>query len=85
MTIKERFDQFDTEFLKFNRIENPRHERADLCAFLMLHDFVPGFADMIFLSTKPEDLVDVSDSFIRDLVRCGVIYSSEYDSLIMYV
>jgi hypothetical protein len=45
------FKKHKDEFLRFDRIEAPRHERPDLCAFLMLHDLSPrppkpGYATM---------------------------------------
>lgn len=66
----------ECEFLKFDRIKNPRHPRPDICAFLMLHDAVDepnprakgGYGDMvsgaehdvIFLRTNAEKLAAVA-------------------------
>ena len=101
MTLQEMFEAVDGEFLKFDRIENPRHPAPDLCAFLMLHDLAPALnagdgkaADMvcaaehdeIFLATDCEALAKVATpEIVRDLHRCGVRYDSEYDSLAMFV
>lgn len=82
----------EEERLKFDRVENPRHPRPDLCAFMMLHDLVPAKRDMvcsaehdeIFLDVDPEDLARVAtDDIVRDLVRCGVRYNG--GSLAMFV
>lgn len=35
------FEQHSDEFLKLDRIENPRHPRSDVCAFLLLHELAP--------------------------------------------
>lgn len=89
------------EFLKFKRIKNPVHRRPDICAFIMLDAALPdkaksnGYArdmvsgaehDEIYLDISPEDLAAVAtDELVRDLVRCGVRYSSEFDCLAMFV
>jgi hypothetical protein len=101
VTLKERFDYFDEEFLKFTRIEHPRHPRPDLCAFLMLHDVVPAkphnlgyLSDMVAGAEHDEIWLDTdcgafatvaTDDLIRDLVRCGVRYDEDVDSLAMFV
>lgn len=41
MDLAHLFEQHKDEFLKLDRIENPRHERSDLCAFLLLHELAP--------------------------------------------
>lgn len=87
------FDKFDDEFLKFERVENKRSKRPDLHAFLLLDELVPGTSDMVcaaehdefFIEVSPEKLAEVAtEDQIRDLVRCGVRYSSEVDSLAMF-
>ena len=91
--LHDRFEDADDEFLKFDRIENPRHPRPDLCAFLMLHDLDPQKGDMvgdaqhdeIMLNFDCDKLADVPDSFIVDLHRCGVRYDAEYDTLALFV
>lgn len=82
------------EFLEFDRIENPKHPRPDICAFLMLHDLLGGTGDMVCSASHDEIWLDVNveklakkatPEFIRDLSRCGVWYDSEIDSLCMFV
>lgn len=87
MTIEELEEAFEThneEHCKFERVENPRHPRPDLCAFLMLHDLVLGTQDMvagashdeIWLRTDCDALAAVvTDEQVRDLTRCGVRFS----------
>jgi hypothetical protein len=42
--LKELFEKHsDDEYLKFDRIENPRHPVPDICLFLMLDDICPSF------------------------------------------
>lgn len=76
------FDRHDDEFLKFERVVNPRHPRPDLCAFLMLHDIDPQIGkdmvtaaehDEIWLCVDVEKLAAAAtEDIVRDLVRCGV-------------
>lgn len=100
MTLAEMFEAASDEFLKFDRIENPKHPAPDLCAFLMLHELAPTrnvgngeVADMIsaaehdefYLSTDCDKLAEVATpEIIRDLHRCGVRYDEDYDCLCMF-
>ncbi len=93
MNLSELFAKHENEYVQFERIENPRHYRPDLCAFLMLADAVPGTGDMIsssehdefFLSVDCDELAKVATSeMVRDLVRCGVRYSEDYNCLCMF-
>ena len=98
MTIKERFDQFEDEFLKFERVENKLNNRPDLHAFILLDKIISeddetvdddivacAEHDEIWLSASPDKLESVSDEIIRDLVRCGVRYDEDVESLAMFV
>lgn len=90
------FEAADKEFLKFDRIENPLHPRPDICAFLKLHELVPAHPDRdmvaaaehdeIYLEVDAEALAAVAtQEDIIYLHRCGVRFSSEVDSLAMFV
>ena len=88
------FEEFEHEFLKFDRIENPRHPRRDLCAFLMLDDLLGGKGcmvsgaehDLIYLESRCLLLArKASKEFIRDLVRCGISHDEEGDYLVKHV
>ena len=95
INLKKAFKEADGEYLKFDRIENPLHPRPDICAFLKLHELVPGKGhdivaaaehDEIYLDVSPEDLAAVAtQEDIVYLYRCGVRISSETDSLAMFV
>lgn len=100
MSLHEMFEAATDEFLRFERIENPRHQARDLCAFLMLQEIAPAFNrgdgkmaniisasehDEFYLSTDCKKLAAVAaPELIRDLQRCGVRYSREYDCLCMF-
>lgn len=96
--LQKAFKSRDGEYLEFAKIEKPLHRRPDICAFLML-DAVPRierpgtYGDMvmgaehdeIYLDVTPEELAAVAtDEMVRDLQRCGVRYSTEYDCLAMF-
>lgn len=100
MTVEELTDLFessnDEEFLKFERISrNPGEtERPDLFAFALLDKLVPGTTDIvssaehdqIFLETSIEHLAEVINAEqVITLIRCGVMYDSEFEALSMFV
>ncbi len=85
----------DTEFLKFDSIESKRNSRPDINAFILLNELLPGVSDIVYIVCSAEhdqiwfdiklDGVALTDDQVRDLVRCGVWYDSEVDSLSMFV
>ena len=92
--LAERFEKYEDEHIQFERIESPAHPRPDVCAFLKLHELCPGTRDMvscaehdeIWLSIDPEELnKKATDDDILLLVRCGVRYDDDIDSLGMFV
>jgi hypothetical protein len=93
--IKEFFDAHDDEYGKDDRIRPERrlNRRPDLNAFLLLDRLVPGTHDMvdgaehdqISLYTDCWELSNVaSEEDLLDLIRCGVMYDEEADSLTMF-
>jgi hypothetical protein len=97
MTLNEMaefFENDDDEFLKFDRVTNKRSRRADLHAFILLDELLPGKSgivgaaehDEIFLDINPEELAaKVTQEQLVELSRCGVRYDSGSDSLAMFV
>lgn len=94
--IMEFFYNNEQYYLKFKDISPERkfHNRPDINAFIILDNLVPGFTDIveaaehdqIFLNISVEDLCNVAThDDIKDLIRCGVRYNSEFDCLCMYV
>lgn len=88
------FDKYESEYLKFERVENKLHARPDLCAFLLLdklmphegRDMVCGAAhDEIYLDADCEKLSEVAtENDILTLARCGVHYDSDTGGLAMF-
>lgn len=93
--LAELFEKHNDEYIKFERVENKRHSRPDLHAFLLLDELCPSENDSdmvaaaehdeIYLDVDVEDLaVVVSEDQVIELTRCGVRYSDEY-GLCMFV
>lgn len=93
-TVQERFERIGEEeyaTLKFERVQNPRHPLRDVCAMLMLYDLQPATYKMIANASHDichfatdVDKLDVTDEQIRDLIRCGVHWDSDVESLAMF-
>lgn len=93
--LKAKFDEYDDEFLKFERIgEGTPSLRLDLCAFLLLDKLVPDKFDIvadaaheqIYLETNVEELASrATEQDVLYLRRCGVWFDEETDSLSMFV
>jgi hypothetical protein len=87
------FDEFEDEFLKFDRVTEKLSPRPDIHAFILLDKLLPGSGDMvaaaehdeIYLDPKPSELLKVATKDqLRDLHRCGVRYDESNDSLCMF-
>ena len=97
MNISEAFAKYEeSEFLKFERIEKDKmlHERKDIGAFMLLHKLAPGTGDIVVSAEHDEIWLDVdieklessaTEEDILYLIRCGVMYDTETDSLSMFV
>ena len=97
MTVDELIEAFErhgeTDYLKFEMVATRRSGRADLHAFLVLDELVPGARDIvagaehdeIWLDVSAEDLATVAtDAIVLELVRCGVRWDSDVESLAMF-
>lgn len=93
--LEKEFEKYQDEFLEFGRIEAPAHPCPDVCAFMLLSELVPidRGRDMIvaathgefWLRTDVEKLAEAATSEdIRTLVRCGVRYDADTESLCMF-
>lgn len=70
------------------------HKRPDINAFLLLDKLLPGTGDIvscaehdeIFLNVNLEELAKViAEKEVVELIRCGVHFNSEINSLHMFV
>ena len=96
MNLKEIWDKYmHGEFLKFERVHNQLSNRPDIHAFLLLDKLVPrpnrdmvssAEHDEIWLDVDPEELAEAAtEEQIIELIRCGVRFDSQTDSLAMFV
>lgn len=93
--LKEVFDKHEGEHLQFELIENPPHHRPDICAFIIIDRLLPNPGrdmvtsaehDQIWLDADCEKLAEVAtEDDVIALLRCGVWYDSETDSLSTFV
>lgn len=90
---KEIWEKYEDEFLKFERIENKRSVRPDLHAFMLLDemcvdnddDIVSAAEhDEIWLNASSEDIERLTEPQILELVRCGVMFDEDTESLSMF-
>lgn len=93
MKFQEACEKHEKEYIKFDNIENKLSSRPDIHAFILLNQLVPGKRDMVsasehdvfYLDVSPEELDKVAtEEQMLDLIRCGVMYDSEADSLSMF-
>ena len=75
------FTEFEDEHGEFERIKDAPYKRSDLCAFIKLHELVPGDDRIIAAAEHDEiyfdiELDDLATAAIKDdiiyLIRCGV-------------
>ena len=88
------FEKHNDDFLEFERVEGKLHSRPDLCAFLLIDKLLPREGrdivsaaehDEIYLDADCEKLAEVAtEEDILTLTRCGVLYDSSTDSLVMF-
>ena len=88
--MKEWFAKYDTDYLKFDFIEKKFSTRADIHAFILLDNLVPGICDIIYdsnheyviLNINIEVLAEViTEDQVRDLRRCGITLDDEGERL----
>lgn len=93
INLRATFERFDGES-EFEKINQALTKRSDLYAFLLLDRLIPGAGyivnhaehDEIWLGIDCEELAKVaSEDDILSLVRCGVRYDDEEESLRMFV
>lgn len=84
--LRDLFEDHNSEYLKFERVTNPRSKRPDLHAFLLLDYLCPGDSDMISCAWHDNiglgiDLSDlasiISEEQVIELIRCGVRIDEE--------
>lgn len=93
--LKEVFEKYRNDFLRFELVEEKLHSRPDVCAFILLDKLLPEDGcdmvsaaehDIIYLDVDCDKLAGIAtEEDVLMLVRCGVLFNGEYDSLYMFV
>ena len=95
MTIEQlvaTFNKYEDEYLCFRHVANKFSRRPDMHAFILLDKLIPGDGmsdlitatehDQFFIGIEPEALATVAtEEIILELVRCGIVYDEETESL----
>lgn len=93
MDLDERFQSFEKDQLSFEKIKNKRSKRSDIHAFLLLDEVFPNSSremicsashDQLWIDVGNTPLEQLTDSQIQELVRCGIHYDDEFESLAMF-
>lgn len=91
--IHELFEKHNEEYLRFERVQEKYSQRPDLHALILLDKIIPGGRDIIsgaendecFISIDPEELIAAAtEEQIIDLIRCGLLYSGDYEYLYFF-
>jgi hypothetical protein len=93
--LKATFEKYDDEYIQFQNVANKRSRRPDMHAFIVLDELLPGDGkgdlisaaehDQYWLDIEPEALARVAtEELICDLVRCGVSYDEDDESLFLF-
>jgi len=94
MDLKKIFETYGGDYLDFEAVEVKLSARPDIHAFILLEKLAPGNGDMVSAAEHDEIWLDVdlevlafnaTEADIRDLIRCGVRYDDDVDSLAMFV
>ena len=86
------FNKYADEYLSFIDVANKLSRRPDMHAFILLDKLIPGDGmsdlitaaehDQFFIGIKPEALAMVAtEEIILELVRCGIVYDEDTESL----
>ena len=91
--LEKLYEKYEDEYLKFDKVDNKLSNRPDLHAFLLLDKLFPSTTDIIaaaehdefYLEIEPDKLSrKATEEQILELIRCGVLYSEDNDSLFMF-
>ena len=91
--LEKLYKKYEDEYLKFDNVENKLSNRPDLHAFLLLDKLFPSNMEMIAaaehdqicLEVEPDKLSrKATEEQILELIRCGVMYDADMDSLTMF-
>lgn len=93
--LKAAFEKYEDEYGEFESVANKRSRRADMHAFILLDELLPGDGkgdliaavehDQYWIDIEPRALARVAtEEIVLELVRCGVSYDEENESLFLF-
>ncbi len=94
INLEEFFELHNDEHGKFEHIEKPLNQRADICLLLLLDQLIPGKNNLIVRSNRYEIIFDIDiEDFSKkvnvnqllNMIRCGLCYSSSDSCLYKFV
>lgn len=94
INLRETFEKYEDEYLKFDRVQVQMSGRPDLHAFLLLDQIQPGKRDVVSAAEHDEIWLDIdcealaeqiTEEQVCELVRCGVRYDDGPESLALFV
>jgi len=90
MNIEEQFEKFENEFHNFNLIKDPQFKSPEICGFAAIEkirgekiDFAAEH-DVLYCGGHSEDDRDLTDDEVILLLRCGILWNSEFDSFFIF-
>jgi len=94
MILKEHFNEFSTEYSRFDHVKNKLSDKPDVHALMLLDKLILGGqciikeakSHYIIFDINVNNLMEViTDEQVRDLRRCKVFYYIPGDVLIMNI
>lgn len=94
MNLYELFKKHNDEYLNFKDVEPKMSLRADLHAYMLLDNLCPSNDDIVSAASHDEiwlwcdcdELVETAtEDDIITLIRCGIRYDANHNSLCMFV
>jgi hypothetical protein len=90
--IEEMFKEHDSEFLDYGKHSHLRDVKTQWFIMNMLNNVTPNrdliiasSRDYIWFATKPETFMECfNQREIVDMIRCGLMYDSEYECLAIF-
>jgi hypothetical protein len=90
-----KIEAMPVEYRQFEKIDKRLHDRPDICGLIYLDRLLPSPKvriivvarhEQIWLGTNTKDLAKVAtEDDVLYLVRCGIFYDDDIDSLTMFV
>lgn len=96
MVFKDMFEKYNDQFTNFENVLDKFSNCPDVHAFILLDKLVPTECHKTIISASKNGIIYIaidiqkmqeviSESQVIDLIRCGVMYDSDFDCLSMFI